>query len=349
MNQNASPVHIAVVGIGYWGPNLVRNFSNLPEVKIESVCDLDSRRLSNLASKYPDIKMTTHLEEILDNPKIEAVVVATPAETHRTIVERALRAKKHVYVEKPLAVCASDAEFLVRLAEEFNRVLMVGHIFLYAPPVSQMIHLVQQGAIGKIRYVHGIRTSMSGTARVDTNILWDALIHDAYILPALFGRLPFRVLAVGGSYLNPGLEDVAFLTFDFGNGALAHIYVSWYALEKTRRLTVIGSEAILEYNDLAPSKLVRYLRWYEQDAVKDPQGRPKWYWRDEGSEVIEISQEEPLQIECQHFIHCITNGTSPLTDGRAGLKAVQILEACEHSLRSGNVWVEIQNNKMDLF
>jgi UDP-2-acetamido-3-amino-2,3-dideoxy-glucuronate N-acetyltransferase len=218
---------------------------------------------------------------------------------------------------------------------------MVGHLFLYDPAVARLISLVREGAIGQIRYVHGIRTSMGGTARLDTNIIWDALIHDAYILPALFGRPPRRVLAVGKGYLSPSVEDVAFVTFDFGHGALAHVYVSWYALEKARRMTVVGSKAILAYDDLGHPRLTLYARRYEPSEELDPQGRPRWHWQDEGGQPIELAEVEPLRAECQHFIECVAEGKQPRTDGQAGLEAVRVLEACQRSLELDGAWVEV--------
>jgi predicted dehydrogenase len=244
-------------------------------------------------------------------------------------------------VEKPLAASSQDAEALVRLAEETGRILMVGHIFLYDQAVNRLISLVQDGAVGQICYVHGIRTSMGGTARLDTNIVWDALIHDTYILPALLGRPPRRVLAVGQGYLSPGLEDVAFVTLDFGDGALAHVYVSWYALDKVRRITVVGSDAILAYDDLGNPKLTLYARRYEQSQELDPQGRPRWHWRDEGGRAIETEDVEPLRAECEHFIECVRTGQRPRTDGQAGLEAVRVLEACQRSLELDGAWVEV--------
>lgn len=334
-------VRVAVVGAGYWGPNLIRNFASLPGCRLAAVCDLNSTRLASIAEHY-GVPATTDLEEILADPEINAVAIATPAESHRTVAEACLRAGKHVYVEKPLATNSQDAEVVAHLAEEVGCVLMVGHLFLYSPAVSRLIGLVQEGAVGQVRYVHGIRTSMGGTARLDTNIVWDALIHDAYILPALLGRPPKRVLAVGQGYLSPGLEDVAFVTFDFGGGTLAQVYVSWYALEKVRRMTVIGSDAILAYDDLSNHRLTLYARRYERSDERDPHGRPRWHWQDEGSRPIETENIEPLLAECEHFIACVRTGQRPRTDGQAGLETVRVLEACQRSLELDGVWVEIR-------
>ena len=333
-------VNVAVVGAGYWGPNLIHSFAGLPGCRLVTVCDLNPTRLRPIVEQY-DVHTTTCLEEILADPAIAAVAIATPAESHRAVAESCLRAGKHVLVEKPLAATSGDAECIVRTAETANRILMVGHIFLYDSAVMRLINLVQQGSIGQIRYAHGIRTSMSGTARLDTSVIWDALIHDAYILPALFGRPPRRVLAAGAGYLNPSLEDVAFVIFDFGDGALAQIYVSWYALEKARRITVVGSSAILAYDDLGNPKLTLYARRYAQSEERDPQGRPRWHWHDEGRQPVEVTESEPLHAECQQFIECVAEGKRPRTDGRGGLEAVRILEACQRSLESNNVWVEV--------
>jgi predicted dehydrogenase len=293
-----------------------------------------------VAEKYPGVRTTARLEDLLADPEIAAVAIATPAASHRAVAEACLAAGKHVYVEKPLAASGRDAEAIVQAAEAAGRILMAGHIFLYDTAVAQLIALTQAGTIGALRYVHAVRTSMAGTARLDTNIVWDALVHDAYILPALFGRPPRRVLAVGQGYLSP-LEDVAFVTFDFGDGALAQVYVSWYALEKARQITAIGSDAILAYDDLAQTKLMHYARRYEQSAERDPQGRPRWQWRDEGGQPVDLPQAEPLRAECRHFIQCVAAGTWPQTDGRAGLAAVRVLEACQQSLDAGGVWMEL--------
>ena len=334
-------INVGVVGAGYWGPNLIRNFAALPEANLQIVCDLDPVQLEKIKDNYHGIQITTNFDELLKNPEIEAVVVATPAESHCRLVSAALSSGKHVFVEKPLADNSTDAELLVRLAKENDRVLMVGHIFLYQAAMSRLIELVNQGNIGDIRYLHGVRTSMAGTARLDTNIVWDALVHDAYILPAIFGKAPERILAAGAGYLSKELEDVAFVTFDFGDDRLAQVYVSWYALQKERQITVIGKEAILHYDDLADEPLMRYNRRYEQGEELDPQGRPRWHWRDHGGKAVPLPAAEPMRDECRHFLRCIEENREPMTDGYSGLVAVQIIEACQQSLMQNNRWVEV--------
>lgn len=332
-------VNVALIGAGYWGANLMRNFANLETCRLATVCDLDAVRLARVAENYPQVQVTTRLADVLENDAITAVAVATPAESHCEVALACLAAGKHVFVEKPLAANSADAASMVAAAEANGRILMVGHIFLYDAAVTRMLELVHDGRIGDVRYLHGVRTSMAGTARLDTNIVWDALSHDAYILPALFGNAPRRVMAAGAGYLSPDLEDVAFVTFDFGDNRLAQIYVSWYALEKARRMTVIGSDAILHYDDLGASQLTLYHRGYEQSAERDPQGRPYWHWRDKGSEPVALQRVEPLRTECRRFIASIVEGTRPLTDGASGLAAVRVLEACQRALQNHNCWV----------
>lgn len=336
------PIRVAVVGAGYWGPNLIRDFSSLANSEVAIVCDLNSDRLAEVSSQYPHIRTSEELGLILTDPEIEAVVVATPADRHREVAEKCLKAGKHVFVEKPLATSVADAQAIVTVAEENDRVLMVGHIFRYDSTIEAMIELIRSGKIGNLRYIHGIRTSMGGTARPwDTNILWDALVHDAYLFPAIAGRQPRRVLAVGQAYLDPKLEDVAFVTFDFGGGLLGHVYVSWYALEKVRQITVVGEKSILAYDDLAKPRLNLYARRYEQSEQKDPLGHPRWYWRDNGKRAIEALTVEPLKVECQHFVDCVVGGHRPRTDGVKGLDAVYLLEACQRSLETEG-WVVLE-------
>ena len=235
-----TPSCVAIVGAGFWGKNLIRNFVASPHARLAYICDLDPARLVASADIAPDAVRTTHLDDVLADSSVKAVVIATPAESHRAVAVRCLHADKHVFVEKPLATRRSDAEAIIAAAAARGLVLMVGHLFLYDPAVRSCIDRVRDRRIGDIRYITSVRTSMAGLARLDTNIVWDALIHDAYVLTALVGSPPARVLVNGRGYLSD-LEDVAFATFDFGERLVAQCYASWYALEKARRLTVVGS------------------------------------------------------------------------------------------------------------
>lgn len=333
-------IGVAIVGAGYWGINLIRNFSSLPDAHLVCVCDLDPARLHAVAQKYPSICVTQSLDDVLADRAIQAVVVSTPAEAHRTVAEACLRAGMDVFVEKPLATCDEDAQAIIEAAKTASRILMVGHLFMYDPAIRKTIELVREGKIGEIRYIKSVRTSMSGTARLDTSIVWDALIHDAYVLPAIQGRPPLRVQAHGQGYLSE-LEDVVFATFDFGDRALANCYASWYALEKARRLTLVGSDGILYLDGLADLKLTYYRRYYSRSEEFDPRGRPRWRWKDDGSEIQPVPEFEPLRSECEHFLECVRDRRQPDTDGEAALAAIRIIEACQASLRGDGIWVAL--------
>ena len=334
-------IRIGIVGVGYWGKNVLKSFASVPGARVTAVCDMDPGRLAAAKESYPAVATVTSLAELLSNPEVDAVAVVTPAEDHRAVAEACLRAGKDVFVEKPLANSSDDAEALVRAADSAGRTLMVGHLFLFDPAVRALLDSVRSGLVGDVRYVQGVRTSMGGTARLDTNIVSDALIHDAYILRSLFGMVPTRVLAIGESYLSPGVEDIAFVAFDFGAGRLAHVYAGWYALEKARRLTVVGSDRIIAYDDLAHHRVTVYDRGYEPSGEMDGQGRPRWRWRDGEGRALELEAGQPLALECRHFVECVATGARPLADGAAGIEAVRIIEACQRSLRTGNTWVEV--------
>jgi UDP-2-acetamido-3-amino-2,3-dideoxy-glucuronate N-acetyltransferase len=339
-----SAVAVAVVGGGYWGTNLIRNLASLPTAHLAYVCDLDPACLEAVTRKYPSVQVTQSLADVLSDTSVRAVVVATPAESHRAVGQACLEAGKDVFVEKPLATCKEDAQAIVNLAGTMNRILMVGHLFMYDPSIRKTIELVQGGKVGDVRYITGVRTSMGGTARLDTNIVWDALIHDAYILTALEGRPPLRVQANGRGYLSE-LEDVVFATLDFGDKVLADCYASWYALEKARRLTIVGTEGILHLDEFADPKLIYYRRRYVRSTVEDLKGRPRWHWVDEGQEPQALENAEPLRIECEHFIECVRTCTQPNTNGQAALLAVKIIEACQSSLVADGAWVTVENGR----
>jgi UDP-2-acetamido-3-amino-2,3-dideoxy-glucuronate N-acetyltransferase len=333
---------VAVIGAGYWGSHIIRNVSALPSANLRMVCDRNPERLRQVAAQY-QVETTTDLSEICDRSEIEAVFVATPAATHFDVARQCLIADKHVFVEKPLATTVNDARVLGETAERVNRVLMVGHLFQYEPATLKLIELAVSGAIGELRYARGVRTSMNGTVRLDADVIWDALIHDAYVQAELFGRAPDRVLVVGGAYLQPPLADVAFAMFDFGAGRIAHASVGWYALEKARSLIVVGSEGILAYDGLADAPLKRYDRRYVESDELDLEGRRHWRWVDAEGEVVPVDASEPLRDECEHFLDCIATDSRPRSDGLAGLRSVEIVDACARSAAAGGVWQAIQD------
>jgi UDP-2-acetamido-3-amino-2,3-dideoxy-glucuronate N-acetyltransferase len=335
-------IGVSVVGAGYWGKNLVRNFAQASGGRLVSVCDLDSRNLDAARAAHPEVETTTSLDEVLADSRIQAVAVATPAESHRAVVERCLDAGKDVFVEKPLATSVGDAAALVRAARAADRIVMVGHLFLYDRSIQALLDLVRTDRAGDLRYITVTRTSMGGTARLDTNIVWDALIHDAYVVPAIAGRRPERVSAVGRGYLSE-LEDVVFACFDFGGGVVAECYASWYALEKARQITVVGSKSVLRLDEFADPKLVLYRRRYEQSDEVDPRGRRRWRWLDDGAEPQAVERGEPLREECEHFLHCVATRETPRTEAGTAMLAVEIIEACQRSLERDGAWVSLES------
>lgn len=328
-------VRVAVIGLGYWGPNLVRALQASPDGRVAACCDVDPERLAALRD-LGGVRLTTAPGDLLTDPGIDAVAVATPASSHYCIVRDALCAGKHVFVEKPLTTSGPEAADLVRLAEATGRILMVGHLFAYHPAVQQLIDVVLRGQLGEVKYVQSVRTSMGGWARRDTSIVWDALVHDVYILTALFGGPPRVVSAVGGTYLNPGIEDVVQASFTYPGGSLACCFASWYAVEKARRMMVVGSQRMLVYDDLASGKkLTVHECGYVAEGPPDRAGRRRMRWEAHGVSCLESGDDEPLRAELQHFLACIKSGEQPRTDARGGWETVAVLEAVDASIKGG--------------
>lgn len=314
---------VAVVGAGYWGRNLVRNFASLNSLGM--VCDLSPKVLDQVRSQYPSVKVTNSFWDVLECKEIEALVVATPAESHYSLVREALRAGKHVLVEKPMALRVEEGEELVELAQKAGVILMVGHLLEYHPAVVRMKELIDEGELGKIQYVYSNRLNL-GKVRNEENILWSFAPHDISVIIRLLGEMPTQVTAVGGNYLRPGIADVTISTMNFDSGVKAHIFVSWLHPYKEQRLVVIGDRKMMAFNDVEPEdKLLlfdRGIEWKERLPVP----------RKEDAVVVPIEEVEPLQVECQHFLTCIREGTRPRTDGVNGLKVLRILKACQESL-----------------
>lgn len=336
----AGPLGVAIVGAGYWGSNLIRNFMTLEDCRVVKVVDIDSARLEAVHLRYPGLEVTPSLDRVISDDAVDAAIVATPAQTHYELTLPLLRSGRHVFVEKPLATVLRDGIAMAAAAQEYGRILMVGHLFLHDPAMQAAIKLVRGGAVGDLRYITSVRVSMSGTARLDTGITWDALIHDAYLLPALVGHPPRRVRALGGAYLS-SFEDIVFAEFDFGDGVLATCHASWYGLKKERRLAVVGSEAMIEVDGLSADPVLLHHRKYVRSGDTDSSGRHRWHWSDTGSELQEMSSAEPLRHECADFIRCIREGRRPVAGGHEGVEAIGIVQACQASLESDGAWVRI--------
>jgi predicted dehydrogenase len=313
-------LRIAVIGCGHWGKNLVRNFSQLG--KLAMVCDTTEAGRLQAAQIAPRTPITDDISEILKSD-IQGVVIASPAETHYNLAQQALAGEKDVFVEKPLALTYEQGLRLVNLAQENERILMVGHVLEYHPAVVRLLELVRAGELGKVRYIYSNRLSL-GKVRREENILWSFAPHDVAVLLRLMGSIPFQVVACGGSYLQPNTADVTVTNLLFDNGVRAHIYVSWLHPFKEQRLVVIGSRKMASFDDVS-KRLVLYDQRVE---VKEGQPVPI---KGNGEEIL-FSPDEPLRLECQAFLEAMETRQPPLTDGHSGLRVLKVLQAAQQSL-----------------
>ncbi|MFZ1947101.1 MAG: Gfo/Idh/MocA family oxidoreductase [bacterium] len=328
-------VRIAVIGVGYWGPNFVRILDELPGARLATVCDSDPRRQERMATMYPHVKLTDRLDSVIADKEIDAVVVATGSDTHYEISRRCLEADKHVLVEKPIALKSADAEHLIALAAEHERVLLVGHLLRYHRGVEKLKQYIDEGNLGKIRYIYSTRVNL-GRIRKEENALWSFATHDISVVTHLVGADPVSVTASGQAYVRKGIYDVVFLTIHFPGDVMAHLHVSWLDPRKIRQVTVVGDHKMAVLNDMETTEK---LRIYDKGVNFVPS------YGDYGESLTirvgdiyipKINLVEPLKAECQHFLDCIEKGAKPLTDGLSGLKVVRVLEAAEQSLREGS-------------
>ena len=318
--MNIRPASVAVLGCGYWGKNLVRNFGQLGSLTM--VCDVTSDGQTTAAQTAPQARIVQEIQQVLVSD-VTAVVIATPAETHYELGKQALAAGKDVFIEKPLALTYEQGVHLVRLAEANARILMVGHVLEYHPAIVKLQELVRAGELGKVHYIYSNRLSL-GKVRREENILWSFAPHDVAVILRLMGSLPFQVIACGGSYLQPNIADVTVTNLLFDNGVRAHIFVSWLHPFKEQRLVVVGSRKMASYDDVT-KKLVMY-----DQRVEVGQGQPVPV-RGQGEEVA-FSADEPLSLECKAFLAAIATRQPPLTDGLSGLQVLKVLQAAQRSL-----------------
>jgi len=334
-------IRVALVGCGYWGPNLARNFHQIPGSDLVACCDLNQQALEKMGRLYPSARVTDDFASICEDETIDAVAIATPARTHYALAKAALQSGKHVLVEKPLALSTREASELVTLAEEHSRVLMVGHIFQYNPAVRYIKQLIDQGALGQIYYLYSTRVNL-GRVQSDINALWSIAPHDISILIYLLGAEPEWVSARGATYLTDGIEDVVFIDLGFPGGILAHVHVSWLDPSKVRRMTIVGSKQMVVYDDVADEGKVKL---YEKGVYrKGEPGFGEFQYRVHSGAIMipKLDLVEPLRVECEHFIACIREGRRPETDGVNGLQVVRILEIAQASLKAGGEPKRIQ-------
>jgi UDP-2-acetamido-3-amino-2,3-dideoxy-glucuronate N-acetyltransferase len=316
---------VAVVGCGYWGKNLVRVFHELGS--LAAVCDTSTAIRDSVCQTYPGVRVTDRYEDVLTSENVRAVVIAAPAVQHYDLAKQALEQGKDVYVEKPLALHVAEGKELVEIARRNGRILMVGHILEYHPAIRELKRLIMDGQLGKIQYIYSSRLNI-GKLRTEENILWSFAPHDIAVILSLLNEFPVSVTAQGGCYLNSNIADTTLSSCEFSSGAMAHVFVSWLHPFKEQRLCVIGDRAMAVFDDVEPlNKLVLYhhqVEWHDRIPVA----------KKNGGEPVPLPKLEPLKEECSHFLNCIRDRTTPVTDGESGLRVLQVLDCCEQSLRA---------------
>jgi predicted dehydrogenase len=330
--MSESPLRIGVAGLGYWGPNLARNFAAIDGCELAWVCDASPAARERATARFPGVRVAEEIDTLLADPELDAVALATPVPTHAELAVRVLEAGKHCFVEKPLAQAVTDAERAVAAARASGRTLMVGHLLEYHPGVRKLKELTESGELGdQIYYIYGNRLNL-GKLRADENALWSLGAHDVSVVLYLADEEPVEAVAHGRSYVREGVEDVVFCFLRFASGLSAHLHLSWLDPHKERRFTVVGSRRMATFDDMAlEGKLTIYDKGFDEDA----RGYGEYITRSGDIFSPRIPNAEPLRVECEHFVDCIRRGETPRSDGESGLRVVRVLETLQRSLEAG--------------
>lgn len=326
-------VGISVVGYGYWGPNLVRNFANSESSRVVSVCDMDPKRLAASKRLHPEISTTCEFRDLLQDPKIDAVAIATPVHTHYDLALSVLKAGKHVFVEKPLAPTSNQVRRLIEEADKRNLILMVDHTFLYTPAVQKIRELLRDGALGEIYYYDSIRSSL-GLFQSDVNVIWDLAVHDISIIQYILNEEPIAVSATGSSHVVGAPENMAHITLFFRSSCVAHVSVNWLSPIKVRQTFIGGSRKMIVYDDVEPTEKIKvYDKGITLNGSPEKAHQLRIGYRAGDMWAPHIPAKEALQTEVEHFVDCLRNGKLPISSGASGLRVVEILEAASRSIR----------------
>ncbi len=334
-------IGVGVVGCGYWGPNHIRNLTANRRTRLVYACDLDQDRLNHIGALYPQTCRTTRLDEMLADPQLDAVVIATPVSTHARLAGQALAAGKHVFIEKPMTKTLAEAEDLVRTARGAEKILMVGHTFLYAPAVQMIKRTIESGALGDLYYVNMQRLNL-GLFQTDINVVWDLAPHDVSILLYLLEEKPIAVSAHGRANIHRDIEDVAMVQIQFEKGLIAFLHVSWVDPKKVRRAVFVGNKKMLVYDDIKDSEKVEIFdKGVSAPMHYDTFAEFKFAYRYGEKVTPYIHEEEPLKIQTAHFLECIATGMKPRTSGEDALSVLRVLEACQRSIKNGGAFVPV--------
>jgi predicted dehydrogenase len=331
----AKKIKVGVVGCGYWGPNLIRNFRSLPDCDLKIMCDLSEKRLAHLRTVYPEVEGSLDYAHMLNGISLDAVVIATSVRFHFPMAKASLLAGKHTFIEKPMASSSAECEELVELARKQGLILMTGHTFLYSPAVRKIKEIIAKGDIGEIRYISARRLNL-GLFQKDINVAWDLAPHDISIIQHIIGEHPTTVNCRGSAHITPGVEDVTTMCLCYSGKRSAIIHSSWLDPRKVREMTIVGSNRMIVYDDVAPLEKIRIFdARVETPPHYDTFAEFHYAYHYGDVYAPYIKQEEPLKTECQHFLDCIKQETTPLSDGNQGLELVRILEASSESLKQG--------------
>lgn len=335
-------IKIGVVGAGYWGPNIIRNFYQIPASEMAMCCDLNKKRLTHMGNLYPGVKTTTNYDEVVGDPSIDAVAVCTHVSAHYPLAKRALEAGKHVLVEKPFTAKVDEAEELVELARKYGKVLMVDHTFEYTAGVNKMKEIIQSGLLGDVLYVHCSRLNL-GIFQRDINVVWDLAPHDLSVILYATGIKPVSVRTVGMRLMHPKVEDVAIVTLNTKNSASAVIHVSWVDPRKVRTVSVVGTKQMLVYDDLDPlAKIQIYDKGVDKPPHYDTFGEFLCSYHYGDILMPRLQEAEPLSVMCKHFLECIRENKPPRSDGESGLRMVRLLAASDESIARGGAEVPVE-------
>lgn len=336
-----SRINIGVVGCGYWGPNLIRNFRALPACRLKVMCDVNEGRLAHLHALYPEIERETDFARLVADPDLHAIVIATAVPLHFPMAQRALLAGKHVMVEKPMAASVAECEELIAISRRLGLVLMVGHTFLFSEPIRKIREIVDHRDIGDLRYIASRRLNL-GLFQRDINVAWDLAPHDISIILHIMQEMPHRVNCCGGSHITRGVEDVTWMSLHFSRERSAIIHTSWHDPRKVREMTIVGSSRMIVYDDVAgPEKLRIHDVRIERPPLYDTFAAFHYAYHYGDTYCPYIKHEEPLRNQCLHFLECIREDQTPLTSGAQGLDVVRILEASTESLRNHGAAVQL--------
>ncbi len=338
-------VNIGIVGCGYWGPNLIRNFRFIPACRVKKVCDTDAKRLAHIKLLFPDVEAVSDFDDIVNDTAIDAISIATPVRAHFEMAYKSLMHGKHTLIEKPMASSAQQCKELNDIAYKKNLTLMVGHTFIYSTAVQKIKEIVDSGGLGELYYISSRRLNL-GLFQKDINVAWDLAPHDISIILHIANKLPVSVNCQGKAHVNPNIEDVTNMTLNFADGFFSVIQSSWLDPNKVRELTFVGNKKMLVYNDVEPNeKLKIYDKRVDIPPYYDTfaEFQYSYHYGDMHSPYIKMT--EPLKVECEHFVDCIKTGHKPLTGGQQGLQVVQILEAAKQSLQQGGAAIEISFEK----